>query len=81
MLGSFHSSTISFMRTLIRRIMEEEWNIERQVFELDDAGFGTAIYRIETMNGVFSFVLFSNPLAEQDRNDRVIATSWDLTMA
>ena len=80
-LGSLHSSAISFMRTLVRRIMEEEWKIERQTFTLDDAGYGTAIYRIETMHGVFSFVLFSNPLANEDRNDRVIATSWDLTMA
>ena len=80
-LGSFHSSAISFMRTLVRRIMEEEWKIEHQIFKLDNAGYGTAIYRIETMNGVFSFVLFSNQLADKDRNDRVIATSWDLTMA
>ena len=80
-LGSLHSSAISFMRTLVRRIMEEEWKIERQTFALDDAGYGHAIYRIETNNGVFSFVLFSNPLDKEDRNDRVIATSWDLTMA
>lgn len=80
-LGSLHSSTLSFMRILIRRIMEEEWRIEHQQFDLDGDGNGTAVYRIETLNGVFSYVLFSNPLADEDRNDRVIATSWDLTMA
>ena len=80
-LGALHSSTLSFMRTLIRRIMDEEWRIAQQQFALDDEGFGTAIYRVETLNGVFSFVLFSNRLADEDRNDRVIATRWDLTMA
>lgn len=80
-LGSLHSSPISFMRTLVRRIMEEEWRIDKKRFDLDDEGYGTAIYRVETLNGVFSFVLFSNPLDHEDRNDRVVATSWDLTMA
>ncbi len=80
-LGSLHSSTLSFMRTLVRRIMKEEWAIDRVRFALDDAGYGTAIYRIETPRHTFSFVLFSNPLSDEDRNDRVIATSWDLTMA
>ena len=80
-LGSLHSSPISFMRTLVRRIMEEEWLVEKEIFDLDSQGYGYAIYRIETLNGRFSFVLFSNPLDDSDRNDRVIATSWDLTMA
>ncbi len=80
-LGSFHSSTLSFMRTLVRRIMKEEWTIERSRFDLDSDGYGTAIYRIETPNDLFNFVLFSNHLSDEDRNDRVIATSWDLTMA
>ena len=80
-LGSFHSSTLSFMRTLVRRIMKEEWTIERSRFDLDNDGYGTAIYRIETPNDLFNFVLFSNHLSDEDRNDRVIATSWDLTMA
>lgn len=80
-LGALHSTPISFMRSLIRRIMEEEWRIDRRLFDLDADGYGTAIYEIETLNDTFSFVLFSNRLADEDRNDRVIATSWDLTMA
>ncbi|WP_205877356.1 hypothetical protein [Leisingera sp. NJS204] len=80
-LGSLHSSTLSFMRTLVRRIMKEEWDISRRLFDLDPEGYGTAIYEIRTPNGVFSFVLFSTELPDEERNDRVIATSWDLTMA
>ena len=79
-LGSLQTSPISFMRTLVRRIMEQEWKITSEL-KLDENGYGSAIYEVETPNDIFSFVLFSNPLSDEDRNDRVIATSWDLTMA
>ena len=80
-LGALHATPISFMRSIVRKIMKEEWRIERRRFDLDDHGYGTAIYEIQTLQQIFSFVLFSNPLADEERNDRVIATSWDLTMA
>ncbi len=80
-LGSMHSTALSFMRVLVRRVMEEEWQIERELFDLDDLGYGTVVYRIQTLHDRFSFVLFSNPLDDKNRNDRVIATQWDLTMA
>lgn len=79
-LGSLQTSPISFMRTLVRRIMEQEWQINSEL-KLDENGHGSAIYEIQTPNDTFSFVLFSNRLRDEDRNDRVIATSWDLTMA
>ncbi|OMH39267.1 hypothetical protein [Motiliproteus sp. MSK22-1] len=80
-LGAMHQSRLSFMRTLVRRIMRERWQITAVRFELDEQGYGTVVYQIKTPHGLFSFVLFSNYLAAEDRNDRVIATQWDLTMA
>ncbi|ATX77034.1 hypothetical protein [Reinekea forsetii] len=80
-LGSFHQSRLSFMRTLVRRIMRERWQIEPTRFDLDDDGYGTVVYEVQAPNGLFSFVLFSHYLALENRNDRVIATQWDLTMA
>ncbi|MDH4584450.1 hypothetical protein E8F20_21560 [Pseudomonas sp. BN415] len=80
-LGSLHQSRLSFMRSLVRRIMREQWKIEAPRFELDADGYGTVIYRIRTRNDLFSFVLFSQYLAPEKRNDRVIASEWDLTMA
>ncbi|SFG21820.1 hypothetical protein [Neptunomonas qingdaonensis] len=80
-LGAMHQSRLSFMRTLVRRIMRERWQIEPARFELDAQGYGTVIYEIKAPHGLFSFVLFSSYLASEDRNDRVIATQWDLTMA
>ncbi|MBP0048252.1 hypothetical protein H9C73_05850 [Marinobacterium sp. AK62] len=80
-LGSMHQSRLSFMRTLIRHIMRERWQIDPVRFELDPEGFGTVIYEIKAPHGLYSFVLFSNYLSPEARNDRVIATEWDLTMA
>ncbi|WP_107850721.1 hypothetical protein [Oceanimonas marisflavi] len=80
-LGAMHQSRLSFMRTLVRRIMLERWqvNIARQ--ELCAEGYGTLVYEINTPQGLFSFVIFSDYLSPEERNDRVIASKWDLTMA
>lgn len=80
-LGSLHQSRLSFMRTLVRRIMRERWQIEPARFELDNDGYGTVVYEVRAPHGLYSFVLFSNYLSPDVRNDRVIATQWDLTMA
>ncbi|KPH63202.1 hypothetical protein [Pseudoalteromonas porphyrae] len=80
-LGSLHQSRLSFMRTLVRRIFRERWKIELATFELNNDGFGTVVYEVNAPDGLFSFVLFSDLLLPEERNDRVIATKWDLTMA
>jgi len=80
-LGSFHQSRLSFMRTLVRRVFKERWKISPSVFDLDNDGFGTVVYKIEAANATFSFVIFSTYISDDERNDRVIATKWDLTMA
>lgn len=80
-LGALHQSRLSFMRTLVRRIMRERWQIAPVRFDLDPAGYGTVVYEIQAPYGRYSFVLFSDYLSPEDRNDRVIATKWDLTMA
>ncbi len=80
-LGSFHQSRLSFMRTLVRRMVNENWQITTQLFDLDEQGYGTVVYQVEARYGIFSFVLFSHYLDPESRNDRVIANQWDLTMA
>ncbi|WP_299178841.1 hypothetical protein [uncultured Neptuniibacter sp.] len=80
-LGALHQSRLSFMRTLVRRIMTERWQITPAVFQLDENGYGTVVYSVQAPHGLFSFVLFSDHLSPEERNDRVIATKWDLTMA
>ena len=80
-LGSLHQSRLSFMRTLVRRMVAENWQISAPVFDLDEQGFGKVVYQIQARYGVFSFVVFSHYLDPECRNDRVIADQWDLTMA
>lgn len=80
-LGSFHQSRLSFMRTLVRRMVQENWQIKTSVFDLDREGYGTAVYEVKARYGTYSYVLFSHYLDPENRNDRVIANQWDLTMA
>ena len=80
-LGSLHQSRLSFMRTLVRRMVAENWQISAPVFDLDEQGFGKVVYQIQARYGVFSFAVFSHYLDPECRNDRVIADQWDLTMA
>jgi hypothetical protein len=80
-LGTFHQSRLSFMRTLVRRMVAENWQISSPIFDLDEQGYGTVVYQVEAKYGTFSYVLFSHYLDPDNRNDRVIADQWDLTMA
>ena len=58
-LGSFHQSRLSFMRTLVRRMVAENWQITSPVFDLDEQGYGTVVYEVQAKYGIFSYVLFS----------------------
>jgi hypothetical protein len=80
-MGSFHQTRISFMRSLLRRIANENWRLTRPLFDLDDEGYGTVVYRVETPAGVCSLVAFSHELRPDERSDRVIAEKWDATFA
>lgn len=80
-MGCYHQTRLSFMRTLIRRIMNEQWQIEPVIMKLDADGYGLVVYEVQAPQGLYSFVLFSHYLEPAQRNDRVISTQWDLTMA
>lgn len=80
-LGCLYQYRLSFMRTLVRRIMNQQWRIDRRTFDLDDNGFGTALYEINTPTGIYSFVVFASYLDPSRRSDRVIADAWDMTVS
>lgn len=80
-MGSFHQTRISFMRSLLRRIANEQWQLERPLFQLDEEGYGTVVYRVRMPAGVCSLVAFSHELHPDERTDRVIAEKWDATFA
>ena len=79
-LGTLYPYPLSFMRSLVRRILREEWNIQRTQVSLDENGFGHVIYEIITPNALFSYVVFAKYLDPANRSDRVIAEDWDMTV-
>ena len=79
-LGAGFSSRLSFMRTLVRHMVQDQWAISYSQFELDQEGYGHAVFDIKMPHSQLSLVVFSQYLAPEERNDRVIAEKWDLTM-
>lgn len=80
-LGSMYASRLSFVRSLMRKMVKEHWQITNTLFDLDDQGHGTAIYRITTPSSYYHCVIFSRDLNPEQRSDRVIAEAWDVTFA
>jgi hypothetical protein len=78
-LGAMHQTRISFVRTLLRKIDREQWTLKTYLWDLDDNGYGQVIYRLQTAEHVYHLVVFCNELADDERNDRVIAQKWDVT--
>ena len=74
-LGSFHQSKLSFLRSFLNEF--KDWEYKRDLFELNEHGYGTAVYSFKKKNRVYSLICFANELDENDRSDRVIATKWD----
>lgn len=78
-LGSMFPYPLSFMRCLIRRIVSEGWTISCRQFDLDEHGYGEAIYTVDTRDQTYHFIVFSHHLDDDQRIDRVIAERWDMT--
>ncbi len=80
-LGAMHQTRISFVRSLIRRMANQNWQTSQHRWDLSEHGFGTAIYRLKTPEHHYHLVVFSDEIADDERNDRVIAEKWDITFA
>ena len=74
-LGSFHQSKLSFLRSFLNEF--KDWEYNRDLFELDEKGYGVAVYSFKKKDRVYSLVCFANKINDNDRSDRVIATKWD----
>ncbi|KAA0914556.1 hypothetical protein [Psychrobacter sp. ANT_WB68] len=80
-LGAMHQTRISFVRTLLRKIDKENWTLSKHLWDLDENGYGQVIYCLQTPEHVYHLVVFCNQIADEERNDRVIAQKWDVTFA
>ena len=74
-LGCFHQSKLSFLRSFLKEF--KDWEYKRDLFELNESGYGTAVYSLKKDSRVYSLICFANELKENERSDRVIATKWD----
>ena len=74
-LGSFHQSKLSFLRSFLREF--RDWEYKKDLFDLNEYGYGVAVYSFKKKNRVYSLICFANELSEKERSDRVIATKWD----
>ena len=69
------------MRSLLRRLKREDWTFRRNLWAIDEQGFGRAVYTVYGPERAYSLVAFSHDLPDHMRSDRVIATAWDATFA
>ncbi len=74
-LGSFHQSKFSFLRSFLSEF--KDWDYKKDLFDLDEKGFGVAVYSFKKKERVYSLVCFANRINDNERSDRVIATKWD----
>ncbi|MEO8851057.1 MAG: hypothetical protein ABI360_04935 [Allobranchiibius sp.] len=80
-MGTARATRHSFSRTVIRHLVAQEWQVDRELFDMDAEGRGTAIYRIKWRDLTWRLVAFSQVLQDGQREDRVIAGGWDITLA
>ena len=71
-LGSFHQSKLSFLRSFLKEFKNWQYNID--LFDLNEFGYGTAVYSLRKGERVYSLICYANKLKENERSDRVIAT-------
>ena len=74
-LGSFHQSKLSFLRSFLNEF--KDWEYNRDLFNLDENGYGEAVYSFKKNKRIYSLVCFANEIKDEERSDRVIATKWD----
>mgnify|MGYP001231676444 FL=1 len=74
-LGSFHQSKLSFLRSFLYEF--KDWEYKKDLFDLNEDGFGIAVYSFKKKSRVYSLVCFANKIDNNERSDRVIATKWD----
>ncbi|MFC0448056.1 hypothetical protein [Rhodococcus jostii] len=80
-MGAARYTRHSFARSFLRTAAAQNWQVERERWDVDADGRGEVVYRVVIGRREVRFVVFSTTLAESDRTDRVIAKAWDVTGA
>ena len=62
-MGSRYPSRLSFSRSMLRRMIYEKWKLQKVKFDLDNEGYGTAVYEITIEKSIYSLVCLTFSLA------------------
>jgi len=57
-MGARYPSRLSFSRSMLRRLLFDNWKISKSKFDLDDNGYGTVVYEITINQNIYSLVCF-----------------------
>ena len=80
-MGSCFPTRLSFMRILIRKLIKNKSYVKTHEWQMDNKGFGHAVFTINIDKKHYSLIAFSNHLDDTMRTDRVIASAWDTSFA
>ena len=64
-LGSFHQSKLSFLRSFLNEF--KDWEYRRDLFDLNQKGFGRAVYSFSKNNRTYSLICFANEIKDEER--------------
>ena len=56
-LGSFHQSKLSFLRSFLKEF--KYWHFKQDLFDLNEFGYGTAVYSLRKGERVYSLICFA----------------------
>ncbi len=76
-MGAMFPTRLSFLRVLTRELVAHGTSPRRTLWDMDAEGYGRAVYTLELHGSPYSLVALSQPLDDDKRSDRVIATAWD----
>ena len=76
-MGAMFPTRLSFLRVLTRRLAAHATLPECTLWEMNAEGFGRAVYTLNYYGHTYALVALCQPLADENRSDRVIATAWD----
>ena len=76
-MGQGFPHKLSFSRQIIRRMIADDCQVMRPVWQMCELGYGTAVYTLTLGGHRYSLVAISSPLDDALRSDRVIAEQWD----
>ena len=76
-MGAAFPTRLSFLPTLLRRLHGEGATVTRPVWQINDDGYGHAVYSVDLGGHTYSLVAVSTDIPDEARTDRVIAEAWD----